>query len=102
MIFKVPEDSQILTWMIIGVISTWGGVVRYLIDVKDEVSNINWNGMFSQIIVSGFTGVIGGLSGFEMGFSIYMVYAASGLFGAMGSGAIDVVKNRMIGRSAGN
>lgn len=102
MVFKVPENTQILTWMIIGVISTWGGVVRYLIDIKEDVSKIHWSSMFSQIVVSGFTGVIGGLSGFEMGFSIYMVYAASGLFGAMGSGAIEVVKNRMIGRSAGN
>jgi hypothetical protein len=30
MVFKTPEDTQLITWTIIGLLSAWGGVVRYI------------------------------------------------------------------------
>ncbi|MFI8415486.1 phage holin family protein [Serratia sp. NPDC078593] len=99
MTFKDPNDAQLITWMLIGLVSTWGGVVRYIMDVKNNKGEWRWVGVFFQMVVSGFTGILGGLMSFEMGSSIYMTCAISGLFGAMGSGAIDVIVNKVLARS---
>lgn len=99
MIFKNPDDAQLITWMIIGLVSAWGGVVRYIMDVKNGKVEWRWFGIFFQVIVSAFTGVLGGLLSFEMGSSIYMACAIAGLFGAMGSGAIDLIANRILVRN---
>lgn len=31
-----PNDIQIMTWLTVGVFSTWGGIVRYLLDVREK------------------------------------------------------------------
>ncbi|WP_429617080.1 phage holin family protein [Serratia sp. 2723] len=85
--------------MLIGLVSTWGGVVRYIMDVKNDKAEWRWVGVVFQIIVSGFTGILGGLLSFEIGSSIYMTCAIAGLFGAMGSGAIDVIASRILVRN---
>lgn len=94
MVIKAPEDTQLITWTIIGLLSAWGGVVRYIMDAKNDKDEWRWIGVFIQIIVSGFTGVLGGLLSFEVGSSIYMTCAVAGAFGAMGSGTIDLITNR--------
>nr|WP_193395159.1 phage holin family protein [Serratia inhibens] len=99
MFFKIPEDTQLITWSIIGLVSAWGGLVRYIMDVKNDKAEWRWVGVFFQIVVSGFTGVLGGLLSFEAGSSIYMTCAVAGSFGAMGSGAIDLVVNRIFFRN---
>jgi len=98
-IFKIPEDTQLITWTIIGLVSAWGGLVRYIMDVKNDKAEWRWVGVFFQIVVSGFTGVLGGLLSFEVGSSIYMTCAVAGSFGAMGSGAIDLIANRIFFRN---
>ncbi|MEE4412064.1 MULTISPECIES: phage holin family protein [unclassified Serratia (in: enterobacteria)] len=99
MIFKIPEDTQLITWTIIGLVSAWGGLVRYIMDVKNDKAEWRWVGVFFQIVVSGFTGVLGGLLSFEVGSSIYMTCAVAGSFGAMGSSAIDLIANRIFFRN---
>ncbi|HDT4584610.1 TPA: holin, partial [Escherichia coli] len=51
----------------------------------------------AQIVVSGFTGVIGGLISIESGFSIYMILATAGISGAMGSVALTYFWERLTG-----
>ncbi len=53
--------------------------------------------LWLQIVVSGFTGVIGGLIGIESGFSIYMILATARISGAMGSVALTYFWERLTG-----
>nr|WP_096178724.1 phage holin family protein [Escherichia coli] len=75
----------------------WGGLVRYLIDVKQSKATWSWINALAQIVVSGFTGVIGGLISIESGFSIYMILATAGISGAMGSVALTYFWERLTG-----
>ncbi|MFB9156275.1 phage holin family protein [Chromobacterium violaceum] len=88
--FIKPSDAQIFTWALIGGFSAWGGVVRYIIDVQGRQKKWNIFGVFSQVIVSGFTGLLGGLLGFESERSYYITLAIAGLFGAMGNTAFKL------------
>jgi hypothetical protein len=49
------------------------------------------------MVVSGFTGVIGGLISIESGLSIYMILATAGISGAMGSVALTYFWERFTG-----
>lgn len=97
--FKIPEDTQLLTWMFIGLVSAWGGLVRYIIDVKNDKAEWRWIGFVFQVIISGFTGMLGGLLSFEIGSSIYITCVIAGLFGAIGSGSIELIANRVLFRN---
>ena len=66
-------------WLVLLIIAGWGGLVRYLINVKQSKATWSWINALAQIVVSGFTGVIGGLISIESGFSIYMILATAGL-----------------------
>lgn len=98
-IIKIPENTQLITWSIIGLVSAWGGVVRYIMDVKNDKTEWRWVGVFLQIVISSFTGILGGLLSFEIGSSIYMTCAVAGTFGAMGSGAIDILFKKILFRN---
>ncbi len=69
----------------------------YLIDVKQSKATWSWINALAQIVVSGFTGVIGGLISIESGFSIYMILATAGISGAMGSVALTYFWERLTG-----
>ncbi|MGT3355633.1 phage holin family protein [Yersinia enterocolitica] len=92
--FLRPVDDFVLTWAIIGVLSAWGGLVRYILDTNNEEDEWSWAAVISQVIVSGFTGLIGGLLAFEGGISRYMTFAVAGLFGAMGNTALQYLWHR--------
>lgn len=89
-----PGDDFFITWLIIGALSAWGGLVRYILDKNNEEDEWSWAAVISQIIVSSFTGLIGGLISFEGGISRYMTFAVAGLFGAMGSSALQYLWQR--------
>ncbi|MBS0054150.1 phage holin family protein [Yersinia sp. Marseille-Q3913] len=93
----VPGDNFVITWVIIGLLSAWGGLVRYILDKDNEEDEWSWIAVMSQVVVSGFTGLIGGLFSFESGGSRYMTFAIAGLFGAMGSTALQYLWNRFFG-----
>ncbi|OQS11923.1 holin [Chromobacterium violaceum] len=98
--FIKPSDAQIFTWALIGGFSAWGGVVRYIIDVQGRQKKWNIFGVFSQVIVSGFTGLLGGLLGFESERSYYITLAIAGLFGAMGNTALSYIWQKIISMAA--
>ncbi len=86
-----------IAWIVILAIACWGGIVRYIIDTKKRDSIWRWTELLAQMVVSGFTGVIGGLLAHESGMSQYMMYAISGVFGSMGSIALSYFWERLTG-----
>nr|WP_301538343.1 phage holin family protein [Providencia rettgeri] len=76
-------------WGVILAISLYGGLARYIIDSKRNGYPFSWFGALSQMAVSGFTGVLGGLGALESGASMYIILFAAGMAGAMGSVALD-------------
>lgn len=89
------ESIAGLSWIVVLVLACWGGLVRYLIDVKQNKATWSWINALAQIAVSGFTGVIGGLVSVESGLSLYMILAAAGVSGAMGSVALTYFWERL-------
>ena len=54
------ESIAGITWLALLIIAGWGGLVRFLMDVKQGKAKWSWINALAQIVVSGFTGVIGG------------------------------------------
>ncbi|MGC0155767.1 phage holin family protein, partial [Chromobacterium vaccinii] len=88
--------TQILTWVLIGGFSAWGGIVRYIIDVQEKQRSWNLFDILSQVIISGFTGLLGGLLGFENAKSYYFTLAIAGLCGTMGNTALNYIRKRFL------
>jgi TRAP-type C4-dicarboxylate transport system permease small subunit len=95
------ESIAGLSWIVVLVLACWGGLVRYLIDVKQNKATWSWINALAQIAVSGFT-VIGGLVSVESGLSLYMILAAAGVSGAMGSVALTYFWERLTGMKNAN
>jgi hypothetical protein len=91
------ESIAGVSWLIVLALSCWGGLVRYLIDVKQNKAAWSWINALAQIAVSGFTGLIGGLISVESGLSLYMILVTSGISGAMGSVALTYFWERLTG-----
>lgn len=96
---KDPENYGLVAWVCIAAISIWGGVVRYILDMQQNKTAWNWAAATAQVIVSGFTGVLGGLICIQSGASIYITLAGSGMSGAMGSIALMYFWQRFSGIS---
>ncbi|EOY4530744.1 phage holin family protein [Escherichia coli] len=98
------DDHKIvgLSWLVLLGIACWGGLVRYLIDVKQNKATWSWVNALAQIAVSGFTGLIGGLISVESGLSLYMILVTSGISGAMGSVALTYFWERLTGMKNAN
>ena len=96
------ESIAGLSWIVVLVLACWGGLVRYPIDVKQNKATWSWINALAQIAVSGFTGVIGGLVSVESGLSLYMILAAAGVSGAMGSVALTYFWERLTGMKNAN
>lgn len=91
------ESMAGITWLALLIIAGWGGLVRFLMDVKQGKAKWSWINAFAQIVVSAFTGVIGGLISIEGGLSIYMILATAGISGAMGSVVLTYFWERITG-----
>ncbi len=72
------ESIAGMSWLVLLIIACWGGLVRYLIDVKQSKATWSLINALAQMVVSGFTGVIAGLVSIESGLSIYMILATAG------------------------
>lgn len=96
------ESIAGMSWLVLLIIACWGGLVRYLIDVKQSKATWSLINALAQMVVSGFTGVIAGLVSIESGLSIYMILATSGISGAMGSVALTYFWERLTGMKNAN
>lgn len=97
---KRMQDKESMTWLswaIVAGIACWGGLVRYLIDIKQSKAAWSWINAIAQVVVSGFTGVVGGLISVESSLSSYMVFAVAGISGSMGSVALTFFWERITG-----
>lgn len=96
------ESMSGVSWLAVLALACWGGVVRYLTDVKQNKATWSGINVLAQIVVSGFTGVMGGLLSVESGLSFYMILTTSGLSGVMGSVALTWFWERLTGRKNAN
>lgn len=96
------ESIAGVSWLIVLALSCWGGLVRYLIDVKQNKTTWSWINALAQIAVSGFTGLIGGLISVESGLSLYMILVTAGISGTMGSVALTYFWERLTGMKNAN
>lgn len=71
--------------------------MRYVIDLKQSKATWSWVNAILQVVVSGFTGVIGGLVSVESSLSLHMVFAVAGISGSMGSVALTFFWERFAG-----
>lgn len=100
---KVPEPDSLVIWVVIGIFATWGGIVRLLLqktkskNLRDKASAIS-----TQVIVSGFTGMLGGLISFEYGSSPYISFAMAGIFGSLGDTGLLYIQSYFIKRNSVN
>lgn len=102
---KRMQDKESMTWLswaIVAGISCWGGLVRYVIDMKQNKAAWSWVSAILQIVVSGFTGVIGGLIALESGMGLHLVFAVAGVSGSMGSVALTFFWERFAGVKNGS
>lgn len=66
-------------------------------DVKSNKATWSWAAALAQIVVSSFTGLIGGIISMETGLSVNMAFVGAGLCGATGSVALTYFWERFIG-----
>lgn len=90
------ESMAGITWLALLIIAGWGGLVRFLMDVKQGKAKWSWINALAQIVVSAFAGLIS----IESGASIYMILASAGVSGAMGSVALTYFWERITGVKA--
>lgn len=72
----------------------WGGIVRYLMENKAAGKNLSGHGIFSQVVISGFTGFLAGVYCYEQGYSELKTMVFSGLGGAFGGRLLDFLWRR--------
>lgn len=65
-LFKLQHHS-LMMWGVLLFFAAWGGVVRYLTD--NSIEKWSWAGLLSQMTISCFTGMLGGIYGYERDFS---------------------------------
>lgn len=94
--FRVPPDTSLLTWSLIGFFCAWGGVVGYLINMQEKNEKLDIVNIIIQVVISTFTGILGGILSFEYGASTNMTFVISGLFSAMGAPSIKILWSRFI------
>lgn len=97
--FSFPDilsDSKwLISWFIVGVFSVWGGVVRYLMEYKVSGNDFSFAEVCIQVVISGFTGFLGGCYGCEKGYSELMILVFAGLGGALGGRLLDFMWSRL-------
>jgi hypothetical protein len=62
---------------------------------KASVRKFSWREIFTQVVISGFTGFLAGVYGYEQGYSEFMTMVFSGLGGALGGHLLDVLWRRL-------
>ncbi|EKS4548350.1 hypothetical protein QB755_003395 [Salmonella enterica] len=61
---------------------------------KTSGKKFSWYEVFNQVVISGFTGFLAGVYGYEQGYSEFMVMVFSGLGGSLGGHLLDLLWKR--------
>lgn len=81
---SVPGNTQAVSWLIVGFFSAWGGLVRYLMDIRPAGQRWCWMAAISQVIISCFTGFLGGFYSYEQHNSVLMTLVIAGICSTLG------------------
>lgn len=92
----LPDAGQSVPWVIIGVFSAWGGVVRYLMDLRDSGTRWRWTAMASRVVISGFTGFLGGLYGYEQHYGPLTALVMAGVSSTLGGSLLRWLWRRVL------
>lgn len=90
----LPDNDRVFSWLIVGGFSAWGGIVRCLMENKASGKKFSWHEVFSQVVISGFTGFLAGVYGYEQGYSEFMTMVFSGVGGVLGGQLLDLLWKR--------
>ena len=90
----LPDNEQVFSWLVVGGFSAWGGIVRYLMENKVSGKKFSWHEVFSQVVISIFTGFLAGIYGYEQGYSEFMTMVFSGLGVVLGGHLLDLLWKR--------
>lgn len=86
--------NNLLLWLCIGGISIWGGIVKHIIDNRSRKMKNNSRRILNQVIISCFTGMLGGLCVYETGGSESMMFLAAGISSATGNNILIYIRKR--------
>jgi|GEM_PF-5375655 len=64
--------------------------------MQEKNEELNLLKVITQVVISTFTGILGGFVSFEYGASSYMTFVISGLFSTMGASSIKLLWSRLI------
>lgn len=92
----IGQSPESVSWVMVGFFSAWGGLVRYLMDSQGYKKKQRWLAAISQIVISSFTGFLGGLYGFEHGVSPLMTLIIAGICSTLGSTLLHWLWQRML------
>jgi fluoride ion exporter CrcB/FEX len=92
---SIPENVQAVSWLVIGFFSAWGGLVRYLMDIRPAGQQWCWMAAISQVIISCFTGFLGGLYSYEQHNSVLMALVIAGICSTLGSSLLHWLWRRI-------
>lgn len=99
--WKDPSTNTFISWIYIILFGAWGGIVRYILDLKSGQAGRSIIAALAQIIVSAFTGVIAGLVSQSIGSVFHTTLAISGISGAMGVVALNYYWKKLSGEKNG-
>lgn len=91
-----PNDTRPFFWLIVISFSAWGGIVRFLMNQKPTDKTWSWITFFSQLTISCFTGSLGGLYGYEHGWSDYMTLASAGVCSTLGGSLLRWLWDKLL------
>lgn len=87
-----------LLWSTVGLFSLWGGIVRYLISHQKRKKQWSWQQILIQLVISGFTGFLGGFYCYEQNYGPFMIIAISGLSSWLGSSLLSWLWQNLVGK----
>ncbi|MBU9834236.1 holin [Rahnella aquatilis] len=99
--WRDPSNNNFLSWVYILLFGAWGGIVRYIIDVRAGQISRGLIAVLAQVIISGFTGILAGLLSEGVGAAFHTTLAVCGISGAMGVTALDYYWRRLTERKNG-
>lgn len=93
---QTSGNEHIFLWVGVGIFSLWGGMVRYLMDWSHTKQRCSWSDIATQIVISGFTGFLGGIYCYEQHYSELMTLVVAGISAASGGNLLNMLWKRFL------
>ncbi len=90
---KGPFDSSLWTYLWVGIISVWGGIVSFVGKLNSGQARVfNITELIGEVVTSGFAGLLTYLMCEASGVSPYITAVLVGISGHMGSRALFLIE----------